>query len=211
MKRLYLNICVTGLLALAGCGTKSSDNNIPEGDTLVVKTETLDRQNNPVEVDAEACQSDEMSKVVRLLCPAATMYYDEETKTVGNVSDSLSPGYYHYQGEVKEYYLVCLGQDGPYTIPKKDSEVVTWTAAQGHGYVLLFNEKQTTVLLKAEPSDDSQTIGQIPDPDGIPEDAECLGVSGEWYKVRYEDKTAYVRRSETEWNVNCADACGGIR
>lgn len=181
-KIVYQSLLILAMIALAGCGTKP-----------------------------EACRADEMAKAVKLQRTVATMYYNEETGQTGSVSDTLAPGYYNYQGEAEDYYLVCLGQDSPYTIPKSDSEIVTLTAAQGHGYVLFFNEKQSTIFLKAEPSDDAKTIESFPDPDGIPEDAECLGICGEWYKVKYGGKTAYVKRSEVEWSISCADACGEIR
>lgn len=200
------------LMALASCGGKNG--NASEIGTLKGVTDSVemaDVQKEATSQTAETSDKAEIAKIVKLRSTAPTMYYDEESGKVGDVSDNLAPGYYNYQGETKEYYLVCLGQDGPYTIPRKDAEIITWTAAEGHGYVLMRNEKHSTVLMKAEPADDSQTIKSFPDPDGIPECAECLAVSGEWYKVKFEGKTGYVKRTECEWNISSADACGDIR
>lgn len=214
MKRIYLNIWMLALMALASCGGKTTGSNASEDGALNGKTdsvEMVDEQKEAASDGAEASDNEETAKVVKLLNTTPTMYYDEETGKVGNVYDNLTPGYYNYQGETKEYYLVCLGQDSPYTIPKKDSEIVTLTAEQGHGYVFLSNEKHSTVLLKAEPSDDSKTIESFPYFDGIPEYAECLGISGEWYKVSFDGKMGYVKRQKSEWCINSADACGAIR
>lgn len=200
------------LMALASCGDKNG--NASENGTLKGVTDSVEMADVQKEATIQAdVTSDkaEMAKVVKLRSAAPTMYYDEESGKVGDVSDNLAPGYYNYQGEAKEYYLVCLGQDGPYTIPRKDAEIITWTAAEGHGYVWMCNEKHSTVLMKAKPTDDSQTIESFSDPDGIPECAECLAVSGEWYKVKFEGKSGYVKRAECEWNISSADACGDIR
>lgn len=212
MKRVYLNLWMLALMALASCGGKNG--NASENGTLKGVTDSVEVVDVQKEATSQAdVTSDkaEIAKIVKLRSTAPTMYYDEESGKVGDVSDNLAPGYYNYQGETKEYYLVCLGQDGPYTIPRKDAEIITWTAAEGHGYVLMCNEKHTTVLMKAKPADDSKTIESFQDPDGIPECAECLAVSGEWYKVKFEGKTGYVKRTECEWNISSADACGDIR
>lgn len=203
------------MAALVACGTKSTGNKVSDGaETLMEESDSVivdDEQKDCVGTDADMCGTDEKATVVKLLRPTITRYYNEATGELCGVSDTLSPGYYNYESEIQEYYLVCLGQDSPYTIPKKDSEIVTLTAAQGHGYVLLMNESLTTVLLKAEPSNGSKTIESFPDPEGIPEDAECLGVCGEWYKVKRAGKIGYVRRAESQWNINSADACGLVR
>lgn len=212
MKRVYLNLWMLALMALASCGGKNgntSENGALNGSADSV--EVVDEQKEALGEAAATSDKAEMAKVVKLLKTAPTMYYDEETGKVGDVSDNLAPGFYHYQGETKEYYLVCLGQDGPYTIPRKDAEIITWAAAEGHGYVLMRNEMHSTVLMKAKPTDDSQTIESFQDPDGIPEYAECLAVSGDWYKVKFKGKTGYVKRTECEWSVSSADACGEIR
>lgn len=214
MKRIYLNLLMLALMALTSCGSKTTGSNTSENGALngnADSVEVVDEQKEASRESAATSDKAEMARVVKLLKTAPTMFYDEETGKVGDVSDNLVPGFYHYQGETKEYYLVCLGQDGPYTIPRKDAEIITWTSAEGHGYVLMCNEKHTTVLMKAKPTDDSQTIESFQDPDGIPEYAECLAVSVDWYKVKFEGKTGYVKRSECEWSISSADACGEIR
>lgn len=217
MKKLMAKcyaIWALALLALAGCGTKSTGGNASDDAAFNENEDSMEivsEQNRAGNEAEDPSGKEEKAKVVRLLRSAATMFYDEETGKVGNVYDNLPAGYYNLQGETKEYYLICLGQDAPYTIPKKDAEIVEWTASQGHGYILLCNEKLTTVHLKAEPSDASKTIESFPDPEGIPESAECIGVYGEWYKVNYAGKEGYVKRAETEWNISNADACGAIR
>lgn len=160
---------------------------------------------------ASTCTEDERAKIVKLLRNADSWYYDEERGPDSANTIKLEPGYYHYETETEGYYLVCLGQDGPYTIPKNDATITEWTAEQGHGYVLFYNQKQETIYLKSKPSDSAKTLETFTDPDGIPEDAECLGIVNEWYKVKYLNKTGYVRRSMSTWSVNCADACGEIR
>lgn len=214
MKRLYLNIWMLALMTLVSCDSKTTGGKASENGALngnADSVEVFDEQKEASRESAATSDLVELAKVVRLRSTAPTMFYDEETGKLGGVSDNLTPGYYNYQGETKEYYLVCLGQDGPYTIPRKDAEIITWTAAEGHGYVLMRNEKHGTVLMKAKPTDDSQTIESFPDPDGIPEYAECLAVSGDWYRVKFEGKTGYVKRAECEWNISSADACGEIR
>lgn len=214
MKRLYLNIWMLALMTLVSCDSKTTGCNASENGALngnADSVEVVDEQKEASRESVETSDLVEMAKVVKLRSTAPTMFYDEETGKVDGVSDNLAPGYYNYLGETKEYYLVCLGQDGPYTIPRKDAEIITWTAAEGHGYVLMRNEKHSTVLMKVKPTDDSQTIESFPDPDGIPEYAECLAVSGDWYRVKFEGKTGYVKRAECEWNISSADACGEIR
>lgn len=214
MKRICLNVWMLALMPLASCATNMMGGNASENEALKEKTasvEMVDERNKAASEAAETSDKVEKAKVVKLWRTATTMFYDEETGTVDNMPDSLPPGYYHYQGETKEYYLVCLGQDGPYTIPRKDAKIITWTAAAGHGFILMCNEMHSTVLMKSMPTDDSKTMESFPDPDGIPDYADCLAVCGEWYKVRFEGKIGYVKRAESEWSISCADACGEIR
>lgn len=214
MKNNHIIIGTIALLTIAGCGNNATDKNTSLNDSLNVKVDTTEIssvQNEKADEETTECRNDEMAKVVRLLQPCESSIYNEETGERIDCTTNLEPDYYPYQGETKDCYLVCIGQDGPYTIPKKFAEITTWSASQGHGYVLLFNEKSNTVLLKTEPNDASKTIESFPDPEGIPDCAECLGITGEWYKVDYYGKTGYVRRNESQWGINHSEACGQIR
>lgn len=202
------------MVTMTGCGNNTTDRNMPLSDSLNVKADTVELSSDQNEKAAEEtaeCREDETAKVVRLLHPCESAIYNEETGKTEDVTTNLKPDFYHFEGETKDYYLVCIGQDGPYTIPKELAEITTWKASEGHGYVFLYNEKSSTVLLKAEPDDASKTIESFPDPEGIPDCAECLGITGEWYKVDYNGKTGYVRRNESQWGINHSEACGIIR
>lgn len=214
MKRTHSIIGTIALLTMVGCGNKASDKDTPLYDTPDVTADTVEVsyvQDEKMEVVTAASEDEESAKVVRLLKPCGAILYNEVTGELADCTIGLKPGFYNYQGESKGCYLVCVGQDGPYTIPKDFAEVMTWSAEQGHGFVYLCNDRLTTVLLKAEPSDESMTIEEFPAPEGIPDCAECHGITGEWYKVVYNGKSGFVRRNDSQWGVHEPDACGGIR
>ncbi len=159
----------------------------------------------------DACTEKEMATVVKVSAPTVSMYYSQVHGLNTRYSIRVEPGFYNYDGELEDYYLIPLGQDGPYTVPKANAELEQWTAAQGHGYVFFMNDSKETIVLRKEPSDRSQEIISIKYEGDIPEEANCLGISGKWYKVDFNGKVGYVKRNLTVWSVSSADAAGQIR
>ena len=178
-----------------------------------ITTETTSREPPSLaEVGSNDPLDKESARVVKVLRRTESKYYDEEGIYGSEESFAMERGYYHYESETDEYYLVCLGQDGPYTIPKKDAKIEVWTAAQGHGFVQLYSANEEAVVIKAKPSDNAKTIASIPYEEyGMPDDVICKGVKGEWFKVKYGKKKAYIRRNNAVWCINVVDACGEIR
>lgn len=156
------------------------------------------------------------AKVILLTRPTKLIYCDYDydmKKGVEKSKEVIEAGYYRYYGESKKYYFSFIGNGISCVIPKKYGKIETWTAAEGHGWVFFRNDNRTPIELMAAPSASSETLEVFPNADdyGYPDDAVCLGVEGDWYKVDYYGCTGYVKAKDVEWSIGSVDAAGSIR
>lgn len=168
-------------------------------------------------IATEQIDDDEASaKVILLTRPIKVLNCDYDydmKKGVEKTKEVMEAGYYPYFGESKKYYFSFIGNGISCVIPKKYGKVETWTAAEGHGWVFFRNDSRKPIELKAAPSASSETLEVFPNADdyGYPDDAVCLGVVGDWYKVEYNECTGYVKAKDVEWSVGSVDAAGSVR
>lgn len=153
--------------------------------------------------------------ICALSCNAQSAKVVHITKSIKGVDKMLvEPGWYPYtimNGKV----ALDLGQDGTtITVAQfKQFKTAVWTAAQGHGYII----EKGRAIVRAQPNDNAKAIGRIDgEIDGYPDDYECLGVVGDWYKIRNVDRTekwkvGYVRKPQVKWSIGSADCAGCIR
>lgn len=126
----------------------------------------------------------------------------------------VEPGWYPYtimNGKVD----LNIAQDGT-TITMaqfKQFKTAVWTAAQGHGYII----EKGKAIVRAQPNDNAKAIGRIDgEIDGFPDEYECLGISGNYYKIGNYDgignwKVGYVKKSQVEWSLGSVYCAGCIR
>lgn len=157
--------------------------------------------------DDEVFDRDETGLVVQLLSVVDSLDLEDMLDEEKAVLCELEPGYYCYEREDGENYIIGYGHEG-YSLPKKYGKLVTLRADEGHGFVALCNDDGTDILFKEKPSEDSKTIDiyNARTDDGIPDEANCLGVVGEWYKIDYYGTVGYVKRKLTHWDICSFDA-----
>lgn len=109
-------------------------------------------------------------------------------------------------------YIIAIGQEEE-TLPANACKIVTWTAADGHGYISLKSSVHNPINVRKSASKSSSVITKLtPDEDGcIPEAYECLGKQGDWYKLRANGKVGYILSRYVDWTINDADCAGCIR
>lgn len=151
------------------------------------------------------------AKVIRLLRPKVLACDENYTKNgddnLVEQDDTMEMGYYNYLGEDKNYYWSFHGNGTNCFIPKKYAKIEIWTPAKGKGFIYFHNDSGKPIALKEAPSSSSKTIKVFhytEDDIFCLDKGQCLGVKGEWYKVKYNNKIGYVKAKEVEWTVDFA-------
>ena len=105
----------------------------------------------------------------------------------------------NYVRETSTTYI-GIGQDS-FEVSKSDYNVIVLSSENGEG-VVYSKDPGVVVEVYAEPSVNSPVIGNISYASGeLPLTYECLGKSGQWYKIRFNHKTGYVDVKSVKWDA----------
>ena len=106
-----------------------------------------------------------------------------------------------YLGENRSQYKVEWSDI--YWVPKRGHKVVTYSAANGQGYVHVKYGKGA-VNVRQQPNTNSPVVAKIVNAEeaigDIDEGYRCLGKSGNWYKIQADGKVGFVRSDLVEWD-----------
>lgn len=101
---------------------------------------------------------------------------------------------------------VHLNVQDDFTVSKSEARMVGRSAAAGQGWVYSI-EGFTPV--RPVPDDKAAAIDTLITAEGdLPEGMECLGIEGDWYRVKVvnddgKERTGYARRDEAWWATRC--------
>lgn len=125
----------------------------------------------------------------------------------------VEPGVYPVRSFNGNKLEIGMGQDCA-EIPRSDFKIETWTAAQGHGYIIGGYNRTGTLNVRSKPSTSGAVVGRIQgnkNCDCIPEEYECLGKTKDWFKIRINGRVGYIREDLVEWQIHMSDCGGCIR
>ena len=94
-------------------------------------------------------------------------------------------------------------------VPKKGFRVEVWTPEKGKGFVVRKDRVRGNINVRKQPSINSAIIDKITEADGEKDYPECffdcLGKTGEWFKISIRGKVGYVRQDLVDWAAYFAD------
>ncbi len=100
--------------------------------------------------------------------------------------------------EKRDAYVVSAQDD--FEVGKTGAHVEVWKASDGKGVVYLKDFGKQKVY--ASPDSDSKVIGRIEYEEGyVPDTYPCLGLENGWFKIRFDDKSGYIKASLTDWDA----------
>lgn len=104
-----------------------------------------------------------------------------------------------YVGETKNYYITD-SQDGRIKVLKKESRVVTLSAAKGQG--VIYPRESGPKYMRKSPSYSAKVTAIVGFHDGdLPEPMPCLGVSKDWFITKSRaGRIGYVPKKLFEWH-----------
>ena len=94
-------------------------------------------------------------------------------------------------------------------VPKKGFRVEVWTPEKGKGFVVRKDHVRGNINVRKQPSIKSAIIDKITEADGRKDYPDCffdcLGKTGEWFKISIRGKVGYVRQDLVDWAAYFAD------
>ena len=94
-------------------------------------------------------------------------------------------------------------------VPKKGFRVEVWTPEKGKGFVVRKDRVRGNINVRKQPSINSTIVDKISEADGKKDYPECffdcLGKTGEWFKISIRGKVGYVRQDLVDWAAYFAD------
>ena len=94
-------------------------------------------------------------------------------------------------------------------VPKKGFRVEVWTPEKGKGFVVRKDRVRGNINVRKQPSINSAIVDKISEADGKKDYPECffdcLGKTGEWFKISIRGKVGYVRQDLVDWAAYFAD------
>lgn len=94
-------------------------------------------------------------------------------------------------------------------VPKKGYRVEVWTPEKGKGFVVRKSEVRGNINVRKQPSIKSAIVDKITEADGQKDypdcSFDCLGKTGEWFKISIRGKVGYVRQDLVDWAAYFAD------
>lgn len=94
-------------------------------------------------------------------------------------------------------------------VSKKSSRVEIWTPEKGKGFVVRKDRVRGNINVRKQPSIKSAIIDKITEADGQKDYPycffDCLGKTGEWFKISIRGKEGYVREDLVDWAAYFAD------
>lgn len=94
-------------------------------------------------------------------------------------------------------------------VPKDGFRVEVWTPEKGKGFVIRKDEVRGNINVRKQPSIKSAIIDKITEADGRKDNPDCsfdcLGKTGEWFKISIRGKVGYVRQDLVDWAAYFAD------
>lgn len=143
---------------------------------------------------------DKYSALVAIVSQKIDLYQLYNVNHKKKCSYQLEPGVYPIGCKEDDFWSIVIGHDGGY-IKIKDCKVETWTADEGHGYVLPNCEwGSQNIPVRIKPDNNAEIIDSITFEKSIGEP--CLGRENGWFKIEINKKTGYVNENEAEWCVH---------
>ena len=94
-------------------------------------------------------------------------------------------------------------------VPKNGYRVEVWTPEKGKGFVVRKDRVRGNINVRKQPSINSAIVDKISEADGMKDYPDCffdcLGKTGEWFKISIRGKVGYVRQDLVDWAAYFAD------
>ena len=94
-------------------------------------------------------------------------------------------------------------------VPKNGYRVEVWTPEKGKGFVVRKARVRGNINVRKQPSINSAIVDKISEADGMKDYPDCffdcLGKTGEWFKISIRGKVGYVRQDLVDWAAYFAD------
>ena len=114
----------------------------------------------------------------------------------------------HFVRQTRTTYI-ANPVDWEVEVPKKGHRVEVWTPEKGKGFVARRDGVTGNINVRKGPSTSTSVVTQITEADSekdYPDNVfECLGKSGNWYKISIKGKVGYVRQDLVDWAAYFAD------
>ena len=141
-----------------------------------------------------------------LICGVSTAFAQKNSMKVVVCDDGTLVG--HYVRQTATTYI-ANPVDWEVEVPKKGYRVEVWTPEKGKGFVARKDRVRGNINVRKKPSINSAVVDQITEADGEKDYPDCffdcLGKTGEWFKISIRGKVGYVRQDLVDWAAYFAD------
>ena len=144
--------------------------------------------------------------VLFLICGISVANAQTNSLKVVVSDDGLLVGRYVRQTDTT---YIANPVDWEEEVPKKGFRVEVWTPEKGKGFVGRKDHVRGNINVRKQPSIKSAIIDKITEADGQKDYPDCffdcLGKTGEWFKISIRGKVGYVRQDLVDWAAYFAD------
>ncbi len=147
-----------------------------------------------------------LSMMFVITCITASAQWEHDRLTVVVSDDGTLVG--RFERETDSTYI-ANPLDWEVEVSKVGYKKEVWSPEKGKGLVVRKDGVKGNINVRKGPSTNTPVVAKITEADGLkdyPDNAfDCVGKSGNWYKIKIKGKVGYVREDLVEWAAYFAD------